>query len=504
MFTPKPLKTSQNTQKTPAPYRELSQEKPEIQKIPSSFQRNFLWGFLVIILMCIGFAGVHIYRSLADIEFTFGVPQAIISLVWETIRVDIDKEIVETTSMKQSIDGKTNFLIIGRGGVENEAPNLTDSILLASLHYDKKSFSLLSIPRDLYVSFPTGGKGKINEAYFRGLRAYDNDEDQAMDNLGQIVSNITGEDVHYYVNLDFEGFRKIIDILWGIEVDVPKALVDYEYPGPNFSYQTFRISAWPQTLDGATALKYARSRHSTSDFDRSLRQQLIIKGVREKAFSLGFLTDIGKMRSVYATLSEDVKTNLNIGQLLFLATQALEIPKDHIVSSNFNDTCFSETSVCEKWWMLYAPSRDLVGGMAVMLMEGTNIYTLSNYSKIAPYTNIVFNFPLTYAENKTIYIYNSTKLPGIAAKTQQKLRSYGFTFPPQSSGTGLSGTTDDVVYEQSKIFYTSANGEKPETVRALESFFLGGSERVPALKYTTDPGIEIEIVLGNDYKNLSF
>gem|GEM_PF-2029093 len=54
------------------------------------------------------------------------------------------------------------------------------------------------------------------------------------------------------------------------------------------------------------------------------------------------------MRSVYATLSEDVKTNLNIGQLLFLATQALEIPKDHIVSSNFNDTCFSETSVCEK------------------------------------------------------------------------------------------------------------------------------------------------------------
>jgi len=454
--------------------------------------------------MCITFFGVHIYRSLAGIEFTASVPQVILSVVWEKILIDHTKEIVETTSMKQTVDWKTNFLIIGRGGVENDAPDLTDSILLASLHYEKKTFSLLSIPRDLYVTFPTGGKGKINEAYFRGLRAYENDEDQAMDNLGQLVSNITGEDVHYYVNLDFNGFRKIIDILWGIEVDVPKALVDYEYPGPGYSYQTFRISAGPQILDGATALKYARSRHSTSDFDRSLRQQLIIKWIREKAFSLGFLTDIWKMRSVYATLSADVKTNLNIGQLLFLASQALDIPKDNIVSSNFNDTCFSDTSVCDKWWLLYAPQRDLVGGMSVMLMDGTNIYQLSNYSKIAPYTNIVFNFPLTYVENKTIYLYNSTKMAGIAAKTQQALRKYGFTFPPQNSGIWLSGTTDDIVYEQSKIFYTSPNGGKPETVRALESFFLGWSQRVDTLKYTTDPWIEIEIVLGNDYKNLSF
>jgi len=425
-------------------------------------------------------------------------------VIGENTHLDIEREIVEKTSIKQSLDGKTNFLIIGRGWVENEAPNLTDSILLASLHYEKKSFSLLSIPRDLYVAFPTGNKGKINEAYYRGLSAYSGDENQAMDNLAQIVSDITGEDVHYYINLDFNGFRKIIDIMGGIEVDVPKALVDYEYPGPNFSYQTFRISAGRQTLDGATALKYARSRHSTSDFDRSLRQQLIIKWLREKAFSLGFLTDIQKMRSIYTTLNEDVKTNLNIGQLVFLASEALKIPKEHIVSSNFNDTCFSDTSVCDKWWMLYAPQRDLVGGMAVMLMDGTNIYQVSNYAKIAPYTNIVFNFPLTYAENKTIYLYNSTKMAGIAAKTQQKLRSYGFTFPPQNSGIGLSGTTDEVVYEQSKIFYTSPDGTKPETVQALETFFPGWSELVPQLKYTTDPWIEIEIILGNDYRNLSF
>gem|GEM_PF-1805478 len=166
MFTKKPIDTKKNTPSYSDNYQVSTPPLPPYSS-QSSFRRNIFIGFVGIVLMCIVFMGVHIYRNLGDVQFTFSMPQAILSLVGETMNVEIQKEIVQTTSMKQSPDGKTNFLIIGRGGVENEAPNLTDSILLASLHYEKKTFSLLSIPRDLYVTYTTGGKGKINEAYFR-------------------------------------------------------------------------------------------------------------------------------------------------------------------------------------------------------------------------------------------------------------------------------------------------------------------------------------------------
>lgn len=77
--------------------------------------------------------------------------------------------------------------------------------------------------------------------------------------------------------IDFAGFKDIINILGGISIDVPESILDREYPDNNWGYMTFQVQKGLQNFDGDTALKYARSRHSTSDFDRSNRQQLIIK-----------------------------------------------------------------------------------------------------------------------------------------------------------------------------------------------------------------------------------
>jgi anionic cell wall polymer biosynthesis LytR-Cps2A-Psr (LCP) family protein len=79
-------------------------------------------------------------------------------------------------------------------------------------------------------------------------------------------------------------------------VDNPSAILDREYPDNNWGYQTFRLPAGKQTLDGATALKFVRSRHSTSDFDRSLRQQLVIAAIKDKLFSLDALTSPTKLQ----------------------------------------------------------------------------------------------------------------------------------------------------------------------------------------------------------------
>lgn len=106
------------------------------------------------------------------------------------------------------------------------------------------------------------------------------------------------------------------------------------------AYTTFSIKKGLQTLDGQTALKYARSRHSTSDFDRSRRQQLVIKAVKEKLFSMNILTSPTKIKSLYYAIISHIKTDLTLAQLVSLGLFAKDIPTENILAFNLNDSCF--------------------------------------------------------------------------------------------------------------------------------------------------------------------
>jgi len=308
--------------------------------------------------------------------------------------------------------------------------------------------------------------------------------------------------MHYFVNLDFEGFRKIIDTLWWIDINVPDAIVDTTYPGPNSTYQTFKISAGPQTLDGSTSLKYARSRHTTSDFDRSLRQQLIIKAIRDKALSLELITSPSKIKSIYNIVNEHIVTDLDLAQMIQLALFVKDIPRENIVSSNLNDTCFYGSSICEKWWFLYVPLRADFWWASVLLQEWWSKANPSNYSKLIQYTNLIFNYPLVYSENFKINIFNSTWVGWLANEIASKLKKYWFNIPSKNSVWNTSGDK----YEKSKILYSTGTWwTKPETVEALELFIFWGSENVESLpKYSEDPEVKIEIIIGDDYNFLNF
>ncbi len=456
---------------------------------------SFIKLFLLVSLVIISLFWFWILKQISNIKFDL---DSIIGFAWFDLKFN---EIQNESTIKKSTDGKTNILIIGRWWQENDAPELTDSILVASINYDKKSVSMFSVPRDLYVEYPTGWAGKINETYFRGLRKY-KDEFEWINTLKEVLTKITGEEIHYFVNLDFDGFRKIIDTVWWIDIDVPEAIVDTTYPGPNWSYQTFKIEAWAQTLDGATALKYARSRHSTSDFDRSLRQQLIIKAIREKALSLELITSPSKIKSIYSIVNDHILTDLDLSQMIQLALFVKDIPKENIVSSNLNDTCFYGSSVCEKGGFLYVPLRADFGWASVLLQDGGTKTNPSNYSKLIQYTNLVFNYPLTYSENLKVNIFNATGVWWLANEVANSLKKYGFNIPSKNSVWNTSWDK----YEKSKILYSTGSWwVKPETVEALELFIFWGSENVESLpKYSTDSDVQIEIIIGNDYKFLNF
>lgn len=413
---------------------------------------------------------------------------------------EINLEEVKSESKIKSTDGKTNILIIWRWWDENDAPDLTDSIILASIDYSKKTVSMLSFPRDLYVKHPTWWEWKLNETYRLWLdRKNPWDITPWIENLKKVIKQMTLEEIHYYINLDFEWFRKIINTIWWIEIDVPERIVDTTYPWKNHSYVTFKVEKWLQTMDWETALRYARSRHSTSDFDRSIRQQLIIKALKEKALSLWIITSPTKINSIFNITKQHIKTDLEISQIINLALFAKEIPKDNITSSNLNTSC-EASYLCNKWGFLYNPLRANFWWKSVLLQKWATKWSFNDYSEIQRYAHIVFNYPWIFRENIKINLFNSTKVWWIAWDIWDSMKKYGFNIPMYNAIWNIK----DEIFPQSKILYYTPDGSKPETVKALEEIFFGWSELISKpQKYSKDPEVFIEIVIWDDYNTIN-
>src|SRR3989339_1759318 len=182
-------------------------------------------------------------------------------------------------------NGRTNFLIIGTGGAYHDGPDLTDTIIVTSLDQDNETLSMISIPRDFYIVNDVKGipDSKINETYYYAKKHF-NDPLKGLEYFKSKVEELSNLKIQYYIKIDFSGFEKIIDALGGIDVDVPESIYDPYYPKEGTIYfETFSIKAGQQHMDGKTALEYARSRETSSDFDRSRRQHEIIYAIKEKA-----------------------------------------------------------------------------------------------------------------------------------------------------------------------------------------------------------------------------
>ena len=184
-----------------------------------------------------------------------------------------------------------NILILG------ENMQLTDTIMLASVNETKKTVTLVSIPRDLFYN----GR-KINEYY----------EKYGIDELEKVVAAVTGIAPDKYVVVDMKSFVDVIDLVGGIDIDVKKNITDEQYPGPNSTYIKVSFKKGYQHMDGRQALKYARSRKSTTDFDRNGRQQEILLALKQKSEELDLKNDIGKLTEIYNAVKDGIKTDVTL------------------------------------------------------------------------------------------------------------------------------------------------------------------------------------------------
>lgn len=213
-----------------------------------------------------------------------------------------------------------NILLLGRAGEKYPGRNLTDTVMLLSLDTEKKRVGLLSLPRDLFAPIPeTGLSTKLNSLYQIGLN-----EGVGTKILRESVAEITGQPIHYYAMIDFDGFERMIYALGGIQVEVKRDIYDSRYPGKNYSYETFTLQKGWQRLDGPTALKYARERHADpeGDFGRTKRQQEIMQAVRDRAWSIPTFLNPFALSGFLESLGESITTDIppeELGRLIELA-----------------------------------------------------------------------------------------------------------------------------------------------------------------------------------------
>jgi LCP family protein required for cell wall assembly len=391
---------------------------------------------------------------------------------------------------------RINVLLLGidrRGG--NSWGHLTDTIILVTVDPTNKTAGMLSIPRDLYLPIPGNGEDRINTANVYGYsRKYPGGGPALLERT--IEANF-GIPIDYYVMVDFQGFEKIIDTLGGVDVNVSRTLHDTQYPDPKAgdpnAMKTVHFNPGLQHMNGVRALEYARSRMSTSDFDRARRQQEILVAIREKALGLNLLP---KLPSLLATTGSMVKTDMTVDDMLELARLAPQIDMANIKQQVIQKPLVYGYRT-EKGAAVQLPRWDLINPVIADLFS-TPLVVMPTPTP-APPTPTPTLAPVQVEElqklaqeGARIAVQNGTSQPNFAAQVAAMLMQQGYQVVE-------FGDADRLDYPNTVIVdYTG----KTYTLERLIEKFQVTPENV---RHSTNlrSQIDIRIIVGQDFLMLS-
>jgi LCP family protein required for cell wall assembly len=196
-------------------------------------------------------------------------------------------------------------------------------MIVASISLLKPKVTLVSIPRDVWIPEI---RAKVNSAYYWGNQKEDNG---GLSLAKSTVQPIIGDPIQYGLVIDFSGFKKVIDVLGGVSVNVQNSFVDNKYPIAGKEndlcngdkeykcrYETIKFESGVVKMDGETALKFVRSRNAEgdegTDLAREARQQLVINGIKEKVLSFEVLTSPTKISALIDAIKSSIETDMDV------------------------------------------------------------------------------------------------------------------------------------------------------------------------------------------------
>ncbi len=384
---------------------------------------------------------------------------------------------------------RINILFVGlRGGepTEQDCPFCTDTLILMTVDPITKTAGMLSIPRDLWVNIPGFGYSRINTAWTlgRGSKLPGGGPELTM----RTISHFIGVPVDYYVQVDFDTFVDIIDMIGGVDVYNNETLsLDPVYHGQEFPKVKLTCCGM-RHLNGKVALAYARCRHleqgcKNGDIGRAERQQKVIFGIREKMLDPeNFPTLFAQAPQLYNKFSEGIHTNMSLNDALKLAVLVKDITKDNIKNKVIDNNAgvLDNVILAGQNASIIRPYTDKVRLLRDEIF--TTSGALSPLATSDPTT-------LMQADEARVRVLNGTSRPQLDTQTGEFLRQKGVDVTEYGTVKAQGRTT--IILYSPKLY-------------ALK-FLLDVFEitRSPQILIQPDPTqtVDIEIRLGADWTN---
>ncbi|MGB9976126.1 LCP family protein [Thermovenabulum sp.] len=342
-------------------------------------------------------------------------------------------------------NGHVNILLLGLdagtiGADEKHNRYRSDTMMLFSLDLKEKKVNVLSIPRDTRVVLPGEGFQKINAAMAFG------GPDLAVD----VVSKLLNVPVHYYVTVNYEGFKKIVDAIGGVEIEIDRRM-KYDDNAGNLHID---LKPGLQVLDGEKAEQFVRFRHyPEGDIARVRAQQKFLKATAKALLQPANILKIPKLIQI---VQENVKTDISPVNLVKLANFARQLKEEDVETYTLPGT------------------GQYIGGVS---------YFIPEEEKVKELVNAIF-----YDKNGIkVAVLNGSGYSGVANEIAKKLESMGFTVVKVANADSFDYDTTTVLYPK----------EKPEYAKEISKVLNN-----PILKEDENSNDDVAtIILGKDIKN---
>jgi len=294
-------------------YQPKSKEKKSysVKKPVSPLLQGFIWGGCFTLTAAIsGFIGI-------TVALKSPLPVSI-NPVLEKIQAL--KRFGLSAFFTSPLQQPTNILVMGIDKVANaegmdKFTGRSDTMLLVRLEPDTQTLKMLSIPRDSRVRFPNGTYTKVNGANAMG----------GVPLVKEVIEdNLDGVIVDHYIRVTSDAFKKLVDVVGGVEVYVP---VDMKYVDRTQGLY-IDLKQGKQVLNGEEAEQFARFRNDNlGDIGRVQRQQILLKALGDKLRSPQM---VFKTPQIIGLLKEEIDTDLSQSQIMTLAGFALGLEKQDI------------------------------------------------------------------------------------------------------------------------------------------------------------------------------
>lgn len=252
----------------------------------------------------------------------WGYYDAVMAYFKETSTAKIDQSDEGLVSDKDII----NILVVGSDRRSDESANgRSDSTMIATIDMKKKKVKVTSLMRDMYVDIPGHGMDKFNSSYSYG----------GVELLSKTITQNFDIKLDGYVIVDFGSFRKVIDKVGGVEIDITPEEAEYLNTTRFVAKAKYRnLKVGKQTLNGYQALAYSRIRkvphpkYGDGEFGRCLRQQSVLQAILDKVKDQNMTSILG----IATSMMSDVSTDLDAGTIKKLVKAVMNFKLDKIES----------------------------------------------------------------------------------------------------------------------------------------------------------------------------